>query len=146
MVVVNVVGFPYKLRLRNGNTIVIPYDNQPHEVPDEIAENKFDNVFQVLVPPKPKQQYFIPSPIINIIKKETVSNIIEINLDDELEPEPKIEEIKTEKENITEEINKLPLKGIKIKNRDKLIKKGKSRKQLIEEVSNKVEEINNGNN
>jgi hypothetical protein len=139
MVVVNIVGFPYKLRLRSGIDIVIPYDNQPHEVPDEIAENNFNNVFQILVPPKPKViKYFTP---VEPIQKS--SEIIEINLEEEPKIEEKIKEEVNTIEEIKEEIKQPPLKGIKIKSiqRDKLIKKGKWKIKSI-----KSEELNNGNN
>jgi hypothetical protein len=54
MVVVNIAGFPYKVRLKNGEEIVIPYDNIAYGVSDEIAESDFRGVFKVIVPPKIK--------------------------------------------------------------------------------------------
>lgn len=138
MVVVNIVGFHYKLKLRSGE-IVIPYDGQPHEVPDEVAESKFDNVFKVLVPPKPK---YVEQPIViqtvNELKK--APEIIKIDTKESVETkiEAKIENVPLTENN--EEIKKPPLKGIKIKKgtREKLIKKGKSKP--------KTEEVTNGNN
>ena len=136
MVVVNIVGFAYKLNLRNGKTIVIPFDHQPHEVPDEIANNKFDNVFKVIIPPQPKVPFVSPA-------IEKAREIMEIRLEEppKVEDKPKVE-VETVTE-VKEEISKPPLKGIKIKKgtRAKLIKKGKPRNEPV-----KVEEITNGNN
>ena len=144
MVVVNIVGFPYKIRLRSGIEIVIPYDHQPHEVPDEIAENNFNNVFQVLIPPRPK----IIVPIVPTIPIQKAQEIIEINLeyDEKIEEKPK--DVVNTIQEIKEEIKQTPLKGIKIKTakRDKLIKKGKTRKKNFAVLDTLKEETNNGNN
>jgi len=79
MVVFNRVGFTYSVTLRSGQNVIVPADNHPHEVPDEVAELHLDEIFQVLVPPKPKA---IPQPII------TQPQIIEIDLS----PAPTINE------------------------------------------------------
>ena len=111
MVVVNIVGFHYKVRLRDGSTVTVPFDKQPHEVPDEIAEHKFDNVFQIIVPPKPKEVI------------QTIPQIIEINITDDakINDNTKTNDIAPPKE---EEIKK-PLQGKSIKPeiREKLTKK-----------------------
>ena len=124
MLVVNIVGFPYKLKLRNGQTIIVPNDNQPHEVPDEIAENKFDNVFHVLVPPKPKN--YIPIMNVNVLNEtnQKVSQIIEIDLSNDIKIEDNTKVDVNPVEEIKIEIDKPPLKGVKIKKakREKLIK------------------------
>jgi len=155
MVVVNIVGFPYKIRLRSGIEIVIPYDHQPHEVPDEIAENNFNNVFQVLIPPRPKIIVpIVPTipkiivPIVPTIPIQKAQEIIEINLeyDEKIEEKPK--DVVNTIQEIKEEIKQTPLKGIKIKTakRDKLIKKGKTRKKNFAVLDTLKEETNNGNN
>jgi len=128
MVVINVVGFPYKLKLRTGD-IVVPSDGQPHWVPDEVAESKFDNVFRIIVPPVNKNTVSIYKPPVVETKKE--NNIIEIQIEEE-KPKSIVQK------NIEE--NKPPLTGIKIKKntREKLIKKGAPRI--------KKEEVTDGNN
>ena len=112
MVVINIVGFPYKVKLKDGRTVILPNDNIPHTVPDELLDlftsKNYDNVFRVLVPPMPK--VIVQQPMVE------KSEIIEINLDDEIIIEEKPVEKKAEEK---------PLKGkkIKIKKRKALIKK-----------------------
>ena len=120
MVVVNIVGFPYKLKLRSGTSITVPNDNMPHEVPDEVGENKFDNVFQILVPAKPK----VIEPIRFVQPVQKVPEIIEIDLgDSHVVEDSKIVDTIPINEVIIEN-KQTPLKGIKIKKakREKLIK------------------------
>lgn len=89
MVVVNIVGFPYKVKLKSG-VLVIPNDNRPHVVPDELADlfsgKNNDNVFRVLVPPKPKG--IIKQTTSEILESTVKVDIIEINLDDEVKKPP----------------------------------------------------------
>ena len=123
MVVVNIVGFTYKVRLNSGRVLVIPNDNRPHEVPDELTElftgKNYDNVFRVLVPPSPK--VIIKQTTTEILEPPKKAEIIEISLEDD-------EEKSIEKK---EEVDKKPLKGKKIK--------AKKRKSLTKKRATKEE-------
>ena len=136
MVVVNVVGFPYKINLRDGSSIIVPNDNQPHNVPDEIAEHKFDNVFQILVPPRPKVTSHVIFPTVIASEVQKVPEIIEITIGNDQKTEDKPKDVVTVVEEDKPEIYKPPLKGIRIKKniRQQLSKKRKLR--------NTIEEIN----
>lgn len=67
MLVVNLAGFNYPIEL-GGRKMIIPYDNRPHEVPDEFAKHNFGGAFKILVAPKPKlvievNNYVKPEPV-----------------------------------------------------------------------------------
>jgi hypothetical protein len=126
MLVVNRNDFPYPIPF-NGKNIIIPCDNIPHEIPDQLYGNNFGGIIVVRPPlQKPVQlsvpnlvpnnqtsvQSPIPNPIINSIL-EVKNTIVEIEI------EKKEEVIKEEKKETLE--NKKPLSGKKIKkqNRDK---------------------------
>jgi len=125
MVVVNIVGFPYKVKLTDGRIVILPNDNRPHQVPDELLDlfkgKKYDNVFRVLVPPRPKliNTDLIPTTVITEVKPE----IVEISLEDDEFVEEKPVEKKVE-------VKKKPLKGRKIKaKRRKALTKKRNKKE-----------------
>jgi hypothetical protein len=114
MVVVNVIGFTYKVTLRNGTDLIIPADNKPHLVSDELAElGIFDNVFKVLVPPKPKI-YPTMQPTI-----ESTPNIIEINVVDPPKTEDNTKAIPKMGRPIKARNPNAPLAGVRIKGNKK---------------------------
>lgn len=68
MVVVNLAGFNYPVKMSNGKEVVIPFYNPPRPVmiPDEAA-GKFGGEIKVLRPPAPKVEPK-PEPIVEVKK------------------------------------------------------------------------------
>jgi len=53
MKVVNIAGFPVQFE-KGGKTYSVPYDNQPHVIPDAcFYEDNFQGLLRVIVPPVP---------------------------------------------------------------------------------------------
>lgn len=102
MVVVNLNGFPYPVKLSNGNDFIIPCPQPPRpvQIPDECAGKFGGDGIRVLVPAKPVED-----------KK----------------PEPVKETVKLE----TKKVKVKPLKGVKIKKkrREEILKEFKKKRE-----------------